>query len=77
MNMKFYNHSAHRSVTVKSADINISGTRAYRKAGVCAIAVHGKESIPLNEKSERCQRMQAIVADNHRKDWERKFKELA
>lgn len=75
--MKFYNQNTHRTVTVKSADININGTRALRDQGVCAIAVHGKPSIPLNEKSERCLRMQTIVADNHRKDWERKFKELA
>jgi hypothetical protein len=77
MKMKFYNQNTHRSVTINSSEINISGTRAYRKAGVCAIAVHGKSSIPLNEKSDRCRRMQTIVTDNHRKDWERKFKELA
>lgn len=74
--MKFYNQSTHRSISVKSSEVNISGTRVFRDRGVCAIAVHGKPAISLNGNSSRSRRIQNIIADNHRKDWERKFKEL-
>ena len=73
--MKFYNQSSHRTVTVKPSDVNIAGTRNYYHAGVPKIALHGKAPITLGT-STKAKRQQAIVANNYRKVWERKFKEL-
>lgn len=73
--MKFYNNSTHRTVTVKPSEVNINGTRDYYYAGIPKIALHGKAPITLST-SERSLRQQAIVANNYRKVWERKFKEL-